>query len=418
MKKTGMRIAALGGAAALLMTAAGPGYSATTVSQASATALQLSIAGSGFDTGTVAAKNFGKGEEKTGEVNPPISILKNQALAGIGVLAQDATATVESKDGVSAACSGVAGRGGSVVNVGDSGCLKAGNNVDLNFINLDLSKALTIDPNSALGPLAQANPVVQQLLGAILTPLTQALQNSPLGTLNVSLGAGVIEAVCSARPGTATGSANIVDAGLNASFGGQSVKLVNLPVKPAPNTQVVTDLDQVVNNVLDGLSVQLKTALNGVLDPLNVLTDALKTQIVDTIVKPVADQLKPLEDNVLKITLNEQSSKEKGQITVTALDLQVLPAAKQFVGSSLIEGKIATVNCGPNTRVTTPDPNPTPTPSPSPTPGPGPKPTPPTVIDAGENGSTPWGAGLAGLMALTLGGAAGIATQRRLATRK
>lgn len=415
MKKTGMRIAALGGAAALVMTAAGPGYSATVVSQASATALQLAIAGSGFDTGTVAAKNLGKGEEKTGAANPPISVLQNQALAGIGVLAQDAKATIKDKDGISAACSGVAGDGASIAEVGDSGCLTGGDNVALNFVNLDLADVVTVNPNSALGQLAAVNPVVQQLLGAILSPITQALQNSPLGTLNLALDAGAIQSFCNAAPGTATGSANIANAKITASAAGQTVNLVTLPVDPAPNTKVVTDLDQVVNAVLDGLSTDLKQSLNGVLDPLNLLTDAIKTQIVNAVIAPIADQLAPLEDNVLDITLNEQSSSAKGQITVTALHASVLPAAKQFIGTPLIEGKIATVNCGPNARVTGDNPGP----NPNPNPNPNPDPNPPTVIDAGsQDFSAPWGAGLAGLMALTLGGAAGIATQRRLAGRK
>ena len=36
---------------------------------------------------------------------------------------------------------------------------------------------------------------------------------------------------------------------------------------------------------------------------------------------------------------------------MTALDAQVLPAAAQFTGNSLVSAEIANVTCGPNSRV-------------------------------------------------------------------
>ena len=421
MKKTGIKLASVGLAAGLVVAAAGPGYAATVVAQSSATALSLSIAGSGFDSGTYTATDDGSGEQVTGESNPPIDVLNSQNLVDIGVLAQEASTAIVGKDGTSKACSGVAGQGGAVGQIGESGCLTPGDSFGVNFANLDLSNVVTIDPASALGPLAQLNPVVQMLLGPITKALSNGLAASPLGDLSIGGTFGAVQSACSATPGQASGAANITDAVIGATLAGQSVNLVTLPTHPAPNTEVVTDLDKVLDVVLDGVKTDLLASLNGAAGPLTTLTDAIKTQVVDTVVAQVADQLKPLEDNILRITLNKQTSSGRGQISVTALHAEVLPAAAQFAGSPLVEGDIATVNCGPNARVTggNPNPGPNPTPTPNPNPNPGPKdPDVPTVIDAGGAASAPWGAGLLALGAISAGTAAGLVTQRRMATAR
>lgn len=420
MKKTRLGLAATGAAAALVVAAGAPGFAATIVSQSSATAVSLSIAGQGSDSGTVTATNDGSGEKVDGQANPPVAVLGNQGLANVGVLAQEAEAKVTGRDGVSRACSGVAGDGGAVAQIGDSGCLTPGQPVGLSIAHLALGDVVTIDPNSALGPLAAANPVVQQLLGPITDALVSALQATPIGDLDISGTLGAVQAACSATPGAAKGAANIVDSTIDATVGGQTVNLLTLPAEPAPNTEVVTDLDQVLDVILQGLNTDLNNSLTGALSPLTGVTGAIQQQIVDAVVKQVADQLQPLQDNVLRLTLNRQSSSGTGQVAVTALHLEVLPAAQQFAGSALVGGDIATVTCGPNARVTATS-TPTPTPGGGPNGGgpngPGHGPKVPTVIDAGASAGTPWGLGALAAGALGAGAAAGLVTRRTLARR-
>ena len=130
MKRTAVRLGAATAATALVMLSSAPAHAAT-VSQASASALQIGIGGTPAEvTGEVVATNDGTGETVTGETNPPVSVLQNQALANVGVLAQEATARVATNgEGNSAACAGVAGNGGAVVGVGESQCITPGDPV-------------------------------------------------------------------------------------------------------------------------------------------------------------------------------------------------------------------------------------------------------------------------------------------------
>src|SRR5699024_6134920 len=142
-------------AASLTLLSIAPAHAAT-VSQASATALSGSIAGSPVEVSSVRATNDGNNEHITGESSPPIGVLGNQGLVNVGVLAQEATAGVGGNGkGNSAACAGLAGNGGSVVGIGDSRCLEPGEPVGLNLPNLDLTGVELIDPQSALGALAE-----------------------------------------------------------------------------------------------------------------------------------------------------------------------------------------------------------------------------------------------------------------------
>ena len=153
MKQHLVKVGALIGAATLVGLSMGPAAAAAPVSQATANGLTLAIAGSPISSGTVEATNDGTGEKKTGEVNPPVDVLENQDVLDIGVIAQDATALVENKNGVSRACSGVAGDGAVIGDVGESTCLTPGDPVGVNIANLDLTGAIVINPESALGPL-------------------------------------------------------------------------------------------------------------------------------------------------------------------------------------------------------------------------------------------------------------------------
>ena len=62
----------------------------------------------------------------------------------------------------------------------------------------------------------------------------------------------VLSAHCTAGPGTASGSAHIVDGAIRVSGGGQDITLLDLPVDPPPNTHLATNL----SNVLDLISTR------------------------------------------------------------------------------------------------------------------------------------------------------------------
>ena len=365
MNISARHLAVLAGAGLLTLSVAAPGYAATTVAQASANALTVSIAGNGSGSGTVTATHDGSNEHVQGQSNPPIGVLKGQGLVNVGVLAQEATAGVTDGAGHSAACAGVAGEGGSVATIGDSSCLEPGQPVGLTFGNLDLSSLVVFDPDSALAPLNQAtDPVIQAAVG----PITQQLSDNVTAQLGdgglVASTLGVVEARCvSNKASGASGGTTIVDGKVSATFGGQSVDLLDFPVHPAPNTHVVTGLDKVVNLFIEALRTDLNNTLDGQAAPLAAALDPIQEQIVDGVIAQIAPQLKPLEDNVLSATLNEQSRPTAGAIKVTAIDLQVLPAARQQLGSSLVAANIANVTCGPNGQVVAPEHHSTPLPA-------------------------------------------------------
>lgn len=364
MTITARNLAVLAGAGALVLSVAAPGYAATTVARAGANALTVSIAGNGSGSGTVTATHDGSSEHVQGQTNPPIGVLEGQGLVNVGVLAQEATAGVTDGAGHSAACAGVAGEGGSVATIGDSSCLEPGQPVGLTFGNLDLSTLVVFDPDSALAPLNQASdPVIQAAVG----PITQQISDNVTAQLGdgglIASTLGAVEARCVSADG-ASGSVSIVDGKISASFGGQSVDLLDFPVHPAPNTKVVTGLDKVVDLFIEALRTDLNNTLDGQAAPLAAALDPLQDQIVDAVIAQVAPQLKPLEENVLSATLNEQSRPSAGGIKVTAIDLQVLPAARQQIGSSLVAADIANVTCGPNgSRLATPEHHSTPLPA-------------------------------------------------------
>ncbi len=125
-----VRFASVVSAATLSVIAVAPAMAAAPVSQAGANAVTLSVAGTPNGSGDVTARNDGSTETKTGDATPPISVLGGQELLNAGVLAQEATA---GSTGTSAACAGLAGNGGSVAQIGYSGCLNPGDAVHANW---------------------------------------------------------------------------------------------------------------------------------------------------------------------------------------------------------------------------------------------------------------------------------------------
>ena len=418
MKSPLVRSGALLAAAGLALLPTAAQSADAIVAQSGANALTLSIGGSPFSTGSTTAVHNGKKQTKNGEVQPPISVLKNQGLLNVGALVQDAETDVTNRKGSSEACAGVAGNGAGVATVGDSSCITPGDPVGISIANLDLTDAVVIDPASALGPLSALNPILSQILG----PLTSAISDglAPLGATGLGGTLGAVESRCTADVNGAAGSANIVDTTLGLDVAGTSIDLVQLPANPPPNTKVLTDLDAVLTTVLDALSVDINNTLDGFAAPLQAVIDPIQDQIVDALIGQIAPQLAPLEDNILDITLNKQTFSAGGkQILVTAIDLKLLPAAAQFGFDSLVGAEIASVTCGPSGRVV-PDPTPTPTPTPDPTPTPTNTPEVPTIVDAGaygpvdSDGPSPL---LWGLAAVTLASGAGALAGRRLLRR-
>ncbi|MDR7309113.1 hypothetical protein J2S40_000171 [Nocardioides luteus] len=408
------RSAAVAAAAAMVALSAAPANAAT-VSQASATALSLELAGTGAtDSGTYAVTHDGSKETAEGTNEPLITALGGQDAIHLGTLAQDAVAT---GDATSAACSGLAGDGATVVAAGDGDCLSGGNNLSLDAGSLDFSKLRVLESDLFQGMDKQAQdalkPFQDQITGALsglLAPIVKAL-GSP--GLYVDLGA--VQSSCTANAKTATGDSSI--AGTRAYVkmpDGKQITLVDLPVDPSVNQKVVTDLAGVVDAVLAGLRTQLTNGLDGALSPIDPVVDQLQQQLLKPLLTSLSEQLAPLEQNLLDITLNAQDT-SPGAITVTALDMKVLPAAEAFVGGSLAHLTVGTSHCGPNSPVSkTVTKNPPPAKA-----GEKPPASIPTVVTAGMESYDDGSAGRIALVALLLlaAGGAGTATYFRVLRR-
>ena len=351
MTRSHLRLASVVGAIVLSGVAMAPALAATNLSSAGANALTVSVAGNENGSGNVTATNDGSGEKKTGDTEAPISDSGAQDFLSAGVLAQEATARAANGTGTSAACAGLAGDGGSIVNLGGSECLKPTNQVNGSFGSFDPSTLLP----TALDPLPAD---VTSQLSTATGPVTSAIE-AALGTLQdqfgdmgLQAGVKVIEGRCTASPGQAQGSARIVDGKVVVTGGGQTITLLDLPVNPPPNTHLVTDFDKVADTVVAALRTQLSSSLTGPLTPLEAaLGDGLatlKAQVIDAVADQVKTNLAPLEQNVLDITLNKQTRPSAGAIRVNALDLQLLPVAREQLGSSLVSLQIGNVVCGPS----------------------------------------------------------------------
>lgn len=414
------------GAAALSTLAIAPAFAAVTgTSQATAQSLTLSIAGNSVVAQQTEATNDGTTETVTDNSTVPTlaDLLPANSLLGVGVAPQ---AAVAKPDGTSYACAGIAGTGGGIVTVGNSACNLNGEPLTIDLAHLDLGNVI-LGSDSALGSaLAPLSVVLQPLgiaLNQVVTALSDGLAGTPLGEISIGGSLSAIQASCQADPDAATGDTRLVDSsgGSNATpisitlpGVAEPIVLLNLPANPPKDTNVLVNLDTVTQTLIDALKVELNTAVQGALQPLGlgVLLQTVQDQVVTVLVDNLQPLLTALNDNLLSIVLNHQVSSEGGKkIEVTALSLDVLPAAAQFTGSSLISGEIGKVTCGPNTRtVVTPTPSPTPTDDSKP----------PTVVDSGVRGQADHTARdvLAATAALMLlAGTAGLIGYRRMLTK-
>ncbi|WP_148611531.1 hypothetical protein [Nocardioides rubriscoriae] len=370
---------ALAGAGALIALAASPGAAAAPVAQADATALVLTVLSTPADSGTVKATHDGADETVVGQQNPLITALGNQSFINAGTLAQDATASVVDRRGRSAACAGLAGDGATLVSVDRGFCLDPGDNATINAGTLQLQDVQVVQSDLLAGLDQTLQAALQPLLGTVLPTVDSTLQTvlTGIGDPGIVLDLGAVQSQCAATTNGATGDSQLTDAGLYVDLPTIGrVDLVNLPTNPPPNTKVVTDLDVVVTAISDAVETELTTALTGVLAPAAPLVDQLVTALNANVIAVLADQLAPLEDNVLDATLNKQTRGDRS-IEVTALDVRVLPAASAFV--DLVNVEIGRSSCGPNGRVAVDNPTPTPTPDPT-----DPTPAVPTSVPAGE----------------------------------
>lgn len=338
---------------------------AGTVSTATATALSVSIAGNGAGTGPVTATNDGDGEKVSGDTEL-VGALPGNAVLDAGVAVQNPSATVSGQDGISWSCAGVAGDGGGVVETGDPECqIRPGQPVSLSLANLNLGTNV-LDADSAIGSALNGTPLKTLLegipdgLNTLTGAVGDAIADTPLA-LSIGGSLGAIEARCYADPYAASGTATIVntagsgDTPITLKVGDQQLTLLNLPANPPPNTTLKSG-PVITDTVIGALQTELNTALtNETSGPLAALGDALG-DINDAVVRQLITQLQPVldavNDNLLQVNLNTQARSDDGRkIEVTALDLQVLPAAAQAIGSSAIEVKAGQVSCGPNARV-------------------------------------------------------------------
>lgn len=332
---------------------------AGTVSQAEATALNISIADNAQGTGTVKAINDGAGEQKTGELKPLVGdTLLPDLGVNAGVIYQDAKAT---STGTSAACAGLAGDGAAVVELGTGNCLVGGDNLNFELANLSLNPLTTAGPDS---PLAGLDALTVQALAPVTAGIQSGIdQVLQAADLNASLEAGAVQAWCTATPDSVDGNGEVTNPlqlvvdvpGDGANF------VVNIPITTAPNQKPVSDLDGLTQAVINGIKVQLATMIQNRLSALTTpLSDALQEQVQDQIIANVVTGIQPvldgLEDNVLDVTINKQTRTDH-TIEITALDVQVLPAAKAGLGFNPVSLEIGRVKCGPNNRVAAGEPS-------------------------------------------------------------
>jgi hypothetical protein len=420
-----LRFGAIVGAAALSTLAIAPAFAAASgTSQSSAQSLKLSIAGNSVIAQQTEATNDGSDETVTDNSTVPklADLLPNNVLLGAGVAPQSAVAK---PDGTSYACAGIAGTGGGIVTVGDTACNLNGEPLTIDLANLDLGNII-LGTNSALGSALAPLDVLLTPLGKGVTDLVNALSGglagTPLGEIKIGGSLSAIQASCQADPDSATGDTRLVDSSggsentpISITLPGVAdpIVLLNLPANPPKDTNLLINLDTVTQTLIDALKVELNTAVQGALAPLGLgaLLQTVQDQVVTVLVQNLQPLLQAVQDNLLNITLNKQVSSDGGKkISVTALTLDVLPAAAQFTGSSLISGEIGKVTCGPNTRTVVTPTTPTPTDNEKP----------PTVVDSGVAGQADHTARdvLAATAALMLlAGTAGLIGYRRMLTK-
>lgn len=437
MNRRALRLSAVVGAIAVSALAVAPVFAAAPVSQASAQSIDLSIGGSHAVTQLSTATNDGtqgpNGHVVVNNTLPSlVGIIPNNNALSAAVAVQKAGAN---KDGTSYACAGVAGTGSAgAVNVGTSSCNIDGKPLTLGIGSLDLNLtqllggqgAITTALDNALGAIVHpAGSALDMLLGQITT----ALAGTPLGAIKLTGGLSAVEASCTANPTAAHGDASILDTAgghtipisvtLPTGTGNatQTLVLANLNVNLAPKpggTDVIVHLDGLTQALTTAITEELNTVLMGQLNGLGAAFAAAAAALQSNLVGPLVQALQPalqaISDNVLKLVVNDVTPGDAGRsVAVTTLRIKVLPALAAQTGSSLVDGIIGHVTCGPNRAVVN-------TPTPNPPTG---NPKPPTVVDSGFHGGSDTARNVLTATAalMLLAGTAGLIGYRRMLTK-
>ena len=311
-----------------------------------ANALRATIAGNTQGTGTVIANNDGTGQEKSGPSNPPVSVLTGQPYVNLGVLAQDALAR---DNGTSAACAGVAGDGGSVVEIGDSGCLEPGESINLTLSGFDVETLLDVELAAGTGSLGTAFDALGVIPVETFNDVLDALQNG-VDTVaadfdpRLEVDAGAVQSSCTADGSRATGSTSIANGALVVNLGFGAPKLLDLDAEPDPNTRLLSDLGPLVDVMQQAISDQIDSNLAPLsLDPND------QTNLIIGVLEQLEPAFNALEENVVEVILNQQEKSQGGRrIDVTGLSVRLLPAAEAAgAPTPLAQAEIANVGCGP-----------------------------------------------------------------------
>ncbi|MFD4327330.1 hypothetical protein ACFWQC_22000 [Nocardioides sp. NPDC058538] len=346
-----VRGAALAAATAMIglsVTAAPATAAEKPQAKASSVALTVNVSDKvKVDTGRYTATYNGKKTVNSGTNKPALPILKgDQQLLSVGVFAQDAAAALQNGTAYSGACSALAGKGATLVAIGDgSSCVKPGEAVTVNLAELNLEKlgattdyVLNDQSKSVHVKLGPVNDLVQTVVSGVLTKV---------GGLSVGVDLDAAESTCMAQGSDFKGKTQLKNAAVTVNVPGKGdIKVADLPTNPKKNTTVVPDLSPVTDAVLGRVDTLLQSGLKSKIAP-GVLDVSIRVDLIEHIKEQLAVLLKGLETDLVKLTLNKQDKTAKS-LEVSALDINVLDAVKKVGTPTAAKVAIGTSTCGTN----------------------------------------------------------------------
>lgn len=299
------------------------------------------------DTGRYTATYNGKKTVNSGTNKPALPLLAgDQQLLSVGVFAQDAAAALQNGTVYSGACSALAGKGATLVAIGDgSSCVKPGEAVTVNLAELNLEKlgattdyVLNDQSKSVHVKLGPVNDLVQTVVSGVLTKV---------GGLSVGVDLDAAESTCMAQGSDFKGKTQLKNAAVTVNVPGKGdIKVADLPANPKKNTTVVPDLSPVTDAVLGRVDTLLQSGLKSKIAP-GVLDVSIRIDLIEHIKEQLAVLLKGLETDLVKLTLNKQDKTAKS-LEVSALDINVLDAVKKVGAPTAAKVAIGTSTCGTN----------------------------------------------------------------------
>lgn len=246
---------------------------------------------------------------------------------------------------------------------------------ELNIEQLLDDLAATPQDASTVGPLlALVGQIGNQLLGATIAPLVDAILDPILEALDsslpLSIEVGAVLARCSATASTATAESDIADVSLLVDVPGfQNIPVVFQTPVTGHSDLIMDAPQQLVDGILDGVQDSLLSApgvLNPLLVVLNGIVQTVQQDVIDallevlrpTLLAALSDALEPIVTGEVNHVTTPTASNDHtfqnlqagpwsapDEIALTALTLTVL-------GSNTLT--IGTVHCGDN-RNGTPD---------------------------------------------------------------